>query len=90
MARTISIGCQNYETIRREGYFYIDKTSFIKEWWESGRWNYTLTLTNKEADIKFANMIRGWFSDSDGSYGEFIKSLLNGFAFQGKKVLIGR
>ncbi len=27
MARTISIGCQNYETIRREKYFYIDKTS---------------------------------------------------------------
>ncbi|MDE7319526.1 MAG: ATP-binding protein [Lachnospiraceae bacterium] len=36
MARTISIGCQNYGTIRREGYFYIDKTSFIREWWESG------------------------------------------------------
>lgn len=36
MARTISIGCQNYGTIQREGYFYIDKTSFIREWWESG------------------------------------------------------
>lgn len=36
MARTISIGCQNYETIRRERYFYIDKTSFIRKWWENG------------------------------------------------------
>ncbi|MCI8557841.1 MAG: AAA family ATPase [Lachnospiraceae bacterium] len=36
MARTISIGCQDFETIRREGYFYIDKTLFIKEWWEEG------------------------------------------------------
>jgi hypothetical protein len=36
VARTISIGCQDFETIRREGYFYIDKTLFIKEWWEEG------------------------------------------------------
>ena len=36
MARTIGIGNQDFETIRREGYFYIDKTRFIREWWESG------------------------------------------------------
>ena len=43
---------------------------------ESGTWNYSLVLTNKEVGIMFANMIRGWFSDSDGSYNEFIKALL--------------
>lgn len=26
---------EDFETIRREGYFYIDKSCFIKEWWES-------------------------------------------------------
>ena len=36
MARTVSIGSQDFEMIRREGYFYIDKTNFIREWWESG------------------------------------------------------
>ena len=36
MARTVGIGNQDFETIRREGYFYIDKTDFIREWWESG------------------------------------------------------
>ncbi len=36
MPRTVSIGCQDFETIRREGYFYIDKTHFIREWWERG------------------------------------------------------
>ena len=36
MARTVSIGCQDFETLQREGYFYIDKTLFIKEWWEGG------------------------------------------------------
>ena len=43
---------------------------------ESGTWNYSLVLTNKEVGIMFANMIRGWFSDSDGNYNEFIKALL--------------
>lgn len=36
MARTVGIGNQDFETIRREGYFYIDKNGFIREWWESG------------------------------------------------------
>lgn len=36
MARTIGIGNQDFETIRREGYFYIDKTDLIRRWWESG------------------------------------------------------
>ena len=36
MARTISIGCQDFEMIRREGYFYIDKTVFLSKWWEGG------------------------------------------------------
>lgn len=35
MPRTIAIGKQNFETIRRSDCFYIDKTAFIKEWWEN-------------------------------------------------------
>lgn len=36
MARTISIGAQNFAKIRENGYFYVDKTDFIRQWWESG------------------------------------------------------
>ncbi len=36
MGRTVGIGLQNFNKIRENNYFYIDKTSFIKEWWESG------------------------------------------------------
>jgi len=35
MARTVAIGLQNFETIRMKNTFYIDKTHFIKEWWEN-------------------------------------------------------
>lgn len=35
MTRTVAIGIQNYNEIIEKDCFYVDKTSFIKEWWES-------------------------------------------------------
>ncbi len=36
MPRTIAIGEQDFSKIIEKDYFYIDKTNFIKEWWENG------------------------------------------------------
>ena len=36
MPRTVSIGRQDFESIITNGYFYVDKTNFIREWWENG------------------------------------------------------
>ena len=36
MARTVAIGIQDFSDVIRNGYLYIDKTSFIREWWDSG------------------------------------------------------
>ncbi len=36
MKPVISIGNQDFESIRENKRFYIDKTLFIKEWWENG------------------------------------------------------
>lgn len=44
MARTIGIGTQDFEKIITDGNFYIDKTRFIKEWWES---NDSVTLITR-------------------------------------------
>ena len=35
MARTIAIGVQDFGKMIQNQYFYIDKTAFIKEWWEN-------------------------------------------------------
>ena len=35
MKRAIAIGRQSYETIIYRKNFYVDKTLFIKDWWES-------------------------------------------------------
>ena len=58
MARTVAIGIQNYSEIIEKNYFYIDKTDFIREWWESGdsvtlitrppRFGKTLTMSMTE------------------------------------------
>ena len=36
MARVVGIGHQNFEQLIQSGCFYIDKTRFIREWWENG------------------------------------------------------
>ncbi len=58
MARTVGIGHQDFEIIRKNGYFYIDKTHFMREWWENGdavtliarprRFGKTLTMSMTE------------------------------------------
>ncbi len=35
MARTVGIGIQNFEKLITENSFYIDKTDFIRQWWEN-------------------------------------------------------
>ena len=36
MARKVAIGIQSFEKVIEGNYFYVDKTDFIREWWESG------------------------------------------------------
>ncbi len=31
----VSIGIQDFQSLRERNSFYIDKTAFIREWWES-------------------------------------------------------
>ncbi len=35
MARTVGIGHQDFEKLRMKNNFYVDKSDFIREWWES-------------------------------------------------------
>ena len=35
MAKTVAIGYQDFEKIRKKNLFYVDKTAFIREWWEN-------------------------------------------------------
>ena len=32
----VNIGIQRFDKLRKQGSFYVDKTDFIREWWETG------------------------------------------------------
>lgn len=67
MAGTVGIGHQDFEKVRINHNFYIDKTDFIEEWWESNdevtliarprRFGKTLNLsmTEKFFSVKYAD-----------------------------------
>ena len=58
MARVVGIGHQDFETLIQKKCFYVDKTNFIKEWWENNdvvtlitrprRFGKTLTMSMTE------------------------------------------
>ena len=35
MKQVVSIGTQDFEKLRDRDAFYVDKTGYIKEWWEN-------------------------------------------------------
>ncbi|MCM1498684.1 MAG: AAA family ATPase, partial [Clostridium sp.] len=35
MGRTVGIGIQDFQYMVQNNCFYVDKTDFIREWWES-------------------------------------------------------
>ncbi len=49
MTRTIALGEQDFGKIIENDYFYIDKTDFIKEWWENGD---TVTLITRPRGLE--------------------------------------
>ncbi|MDE6887495.1 MAG: ATP-binding protein [Eubacterium sp.] len=36
MAKTVAIGLDRFDEVIRGNYFYVDKTAWIREWWEKG------------------------------------------------------
>ena len=85
MKRKIAIGIQQFYEIREGNYFYVDKTSFIKEWWERGdsvtliarprRFGKTLNMSMLENffSIKYANrgnLFEGLFIWKEKQYRE--------------------
>ena len=62
MARTIGIGQQSFETIRENNYFYVDKTDFIREWWESGVSVTLITRPRRFGKTLNMSMLESFFS----------------------------
>lgn len=62
MSRTVGIGTQDFEKIRINDIFYIDKTDFIREWWESGDDVTLITRPRRFGKTLNMNMLEKFFS----------------------------
>ena len=62
MKRTVGIGIQSFDKIREGNYFYIDKTHFIKEWWESGDDVTLITRSRRFGKSLNISMVHQFFS----------------------------
>ena len=75
MARTVAIGIQDFETIRLNNYFYIDKTPFIKEWWERGDSTTLITRPRRFGKTLNMSMLECFFSVDYADRGDLFEGL---------------
>ena len=62
MAGNIAIGIQDFSTIIQGNYFYIDKTPFIKEWWDCGDSATLITRPRRFGKTLTMSMVEQFFS----------------------------
>ena len=75
MECNISIGKQNFADIRENNYFYIDKTAFIKEWWDSGDDVTLITRPRRFGKTLNMSMLNCFFSNQYAGRGDLFEGL---------------
>lgn len=75
MARTVSIGAQNFEDLIVKHCFYVDKTNYIKEWWESTDQVTLITRPRRFGKTLNMNMLERFFSLKYEGQGEVFENL---------------
>lgn len=75
MAKVISIGNQSFESIREKNNFYIDKTLFIKEWWDNYDIVTLITRPRRFGKTLNMDMIKCFFSNAYRDRGDLFEGL---------------
>lgn len=75
MPRTVSIGRQDFASIITNGYFYVDKTNFIKEWWENGDSVTLITRSRRFGKTLNMSMVEQFFSVDYADRGDLFENL---------------
>ncbi len=58
----VNIGVQRFDKLRKQGSFYIDKTDFIREWWETGSEVTLITRPRRFGKTLNMSMLECFFS----------------------------
>ena len=75
MARTLGIGHQNFEQLITNDNFYVDKTLFIKEWWENQDAVTLITRPRRFGKTLMMNTLERFFSTEYAGQGELFEGL---------------
>lgn len=75
MARTVGIGHQNFEELIRKNLFYVDKTDFIKEWWENDDAVTLITRPRRFGKTLNLSMLECFFSVKYAGRGDLFQKL---------------
>ena len=75
MTRQVAIGIQCFEDIRKNNYFYIDKTSLIKEWWEAGDSVTLIARPRRFGKTLNMSMLEYFFSVDHADRGDLFEGL---------------
>ncbi len=75
MARTIGIGIQDFEKLIEGNYYYVDKTDFIKEWWERGDDATLINRPRRFGKTLNISMLNRFFSNEYAGKGEIFEGL---------------
>ncbi len=75
MARIVGLGHQDFARLITNDYFYIDKTSFIKEWWENGDMVTLITRPRRFGKTLTMSMTEYFFSITCAGQGSLFHSL---------------
>ena len=75
MAKVISIGNQSFESIREKDNFYIDKTNFIREWWDNDDTVTLITRPRRFGKTLNMSMLECFFSNEYKDRGDLFEGL---------------
>lgn len=60
--KVVGVGIQDFEALRRDQMFYVDKTDFIRQWWESGETTTLITRPRRFGKTLNLSMLNCFFS----------------------------
>ena len=75
MARTVGIGIQDFGEIIENNCFYIDKTGFIREWWENKDKVTLITRPRRFGKTLTMSMVEQFFSVKYAGRGDLFEGL---------------
>ncbi len=75
MARTVGIGYQDFAQLITNDIFYVDKTAFIKEWWENKDMVTLITRPRRFGKTLNLSMLEQFFSVEHAGRGDLFEGL---------------